>query len=124
MGPIGTVVDHLDAARKLLKLAPLRRTQWMLDEKQNDRLDQTLSPTHHVAMQVLLVVVAPPVGDNATHFEEIHELMETRDAACALRHCELMGHLIAGLVAFSTHPRTKPMEKHPSPSTKPTTQPS
>jgi len=74
----------------------------MRREERNDRLDQILPPAHHVPIQVLLVIVIPPIRDNATHFEEVHKLVETRCALRALRHGELMGHLIAGLVAFSS----------------------
>src|ERR1700716_2424139 len=68
----------------------------------NDRIDQILPPTHHVAIQVFLVVVISLVGDDAAHAEEIHELSETRDALCALCHSKLMCHLIAVFIAFST----------------------
>lgn len=75
---------------------------WMCRKEGDDRIDQILSSTHHVAIQVLLVVVISLVRDNSTHTEEVHKLIETRDALCALRHSKLMGHLIAGFVAFST----------------------
>ena len=46
------------------------------------------------------MVVISLVGDDASHSEEVHKLIETRSALRALRHGELMSHLIAGFVAF------------------------
>jgi len=103
-GPMGTDVDHLDTARELLESTLLRRMHRVRDEEGDDRLDQILPPAHHIAVQVLLVVVVSPVGDDATHIEEIPKLVKTRGAPCALRHRELVAHLIASLVAFSAGP--------------------
>jgi hypothetical protein len=103
-GPMGTDVDHLDTARELLEITLLRRMHRVRDEEGDDRLDQILPPAHHIAVQVLRVVVVSPVGDDATHIEEIPKLVKTRGAPCALRHRELVGHLIASLVAFSAGP--------------------
>lgn len=72
----------------------------MSDEERDDRLDQIRTSPHNVAIQMLLVVVVPPIGDHATHAEEVHELMQAGHALSALRYGELMGHLIAGFVAF------------------------
>ncbi len=79
-------------------------------EEGNDRLDQVLPPTHHIAIQMLGVVVVSPVGDHASHAEEFGELVEAGDAPCALRHRELVQHLIAGLVARSALPAGLPDE--------------
>ena len=69
-------------------------------KKGNDRLDQIPPTPHRIAIQVLLVVVVPPVRKHASHTEEIDKLVETRDALRALRNRELVRHLIAGFVAF------------------------
>ena len=73
------------------------------------------------------MVVISPVVNNTADTEELFENFEAADAAHPLRYYEPVGHLITGLVAFTAYPVslwTKPMEKHPSPSTKPITQPS
>src|SRR6202022_569466 len=110
--PMDTDIDHLDAARELLEITLLRRMHRMRHEEGNDRLDQILPPAHHVAVQVLLVIVVSPIGDDATNIEEIPKLVKTRGAPCALRHRELVGHLIASLVAFSACPIWLPDKRH------------
>src|SRR4051794_30831268 len=77
-------------------------------------------------MQVLSVIVPAPIDQHLADSEELAKLLETRGASRALRNDELVKHLTAGSVAdpaTSASLRTKPIEKHPSPSTKPTTQP-
>jgi hypothetical protein len=73
---------------------------WVLTEERNDRLDQVPSSTHHVAIQVLRVVVASLVRDDRPHAEEVDELAQTHNASRALCHRKLVRHLIAGFVAF------------------------
>src|ERR1700693_3419426 len=97
---MNTEIDHLDATSELLEIPLLRRMHRMCEKKRNDRLDQIRSPTHNVAIQVLLVVVVSLVSDHASHAEEVHELVQARHALSTLRHGKLMSHLIAGLVAF------------------------
>ena len=80
----------------------------MLFEERDDRRNQIPSPAHHVAVQVLPVVVVAPIGDHASHTEEGHEVVETRDALRALRHRKLMRHLIAGFVALTARPAGLP----------------
>ena len=63
-----------------------------------------LSSSHHVAIQVLPVVVVSPIRDDASHSKEVHELVQTRHALRALRHGELVRHLIAGFVASAARP--------------------
>ena len=70
-------------------------------EEWNDRPQQLAPLSHDVAIQVLAVVVVSPIGDHLTHPEELSELVETRDALRALRHRELVSHLVAGPVAGS-----------------------
>ncbi len=72
----------------------------VLFEERNDRVDQVLSTTHRIAIQMLGVVVVPPVRKDASYAEEIDELVKTRSALCALRHGELVRHLIASSVAL------------------------
>jgi hypothetical protein len=94
-------LDHLEALRELLEVALLRRMHRMRAEERNDRRDQIRPPTHHVAIQVLTVVVVPLVRKYLTHPEEALELIQTGNALRALRDRELMSHLIAGSVAAS-----------------------
>src|SRR5271155_412820 len=77
VGLVDTSVDHLDTTDELLKIPLLRRMHGMRLEERDDRFDQILPPTHHIAIQALLVVVVPPIRDHATHFEEVHELVKT-----------------------------------------------
>jgi hypothetical protein len=79
-------------------------------EEGNDHVDQILPPSNRIAIQVLPVVVVPPVRKHTTHTEEVDELMETRDALRALRHSELMRHLIAGFVALPARSAWLPNE--------------
>jgi hypothetical protein len=55
---------------------------------------------------VLVVVVVPPIRKHASHPEEAHKRVETRNAGRALRRRELMGHLEAGSVADSIRTAT------------------
>ena len=50
-----------------------------------------------LAVQVLAVVVMPPIGDHLAHPKEALEVVEAGYALRALRNYELVSHLIAGL---------------------------
>ena len=76
----------------------------MSQKEGNDRIDQIFPSTHHVAIQVFLMVVISLIRDNSSHSEEVHKLLKTRGAFGTLRHRKLMSHLVAGLVAFPTRP--------------------
>ena len=118
--------NHANALRELLEVTLLRRTHRMPLEERNDRVDQIRSTSNGVSKQVLPMVVVPAIRKHGSHAEEPHELVETLGASFALRNHKLVGDLIAGFVASGiarSGCRTKPMEKHPSPSTKPITQP-
>ena len=52
------------------------------------------------------MVVVPLVCEYLSHPEEALELVQARHALRALRHRELMSHLVAGSVAASTSPAT------------------
>ena len=71
-------------------------------EERNDRFDQIEPPAHHIAIQMLSLVVVPLVGEYLANSEEALELLKAGDALCALRHRKLVSHLIAGSVADST----------------------
>ena len=107
-GLVYTTVDQCDAASELLKVSLLRRMQRVSREERNDRVDQVAPPTHREPIQMLLVVVVSPIGDHSTHSEETLQLSQTPDALRALRHRELMRHLIAGLVALAACSRWLP----------------
>src|SRR4051794_12665019 len=49
----------LHATRELLEVASLGRTQWILLEERDDRLEQLVTPANDVLRQVLFVVVVP-----------------------------------------------------------------
>jgi hypothetical protein len=67
-------LDHLNAAGELLKVLLLRRVHRVSTEERNDRLEQVHSSPHHIAVQVLTVVVVSPICDDLTHREETLEL--------------------------------------------------
>jgi hypothetical protein len=76
----------------------------------NDRPDQILPAPHRIAIQVLLVVVVPPVRKHASHSEKVDKIVETRDALRALRNRKLVRHLIASFVACPTRSTRLPNE--------------
>jgi hypothetical protein len=98
-GEVTPVVDHPDDLRELLEVLPLRRLKRIALEERDDPLDEVHPPPHDVAVQMLAVVVVPPIGDHGAHPEELTELMEAPDARCTLRHRELMSNLPSGSVA-------------------------
>src|SRR5580704_3612045 len=99
-------IDQLHALRELLEVALLGRMHRMSTKERNDHFDQIRPAPHHVAIQVLTVVVVPLVSEYLSHPEERHELMQARNALRTLRDGELMRHLIAGSVSAPTRPAT------------------
>jgi hypothetical protein len=91
--------DELDAAGELQEVLLLRRSQGVPTEERNDPLDQIRPPPDHIAIQVLVMVVVPPIGDHLAHLEEALQFVQARHALRALRDNELMSHLVAGLVS-------------------------
>jgi hypothetical protein len=89
-GPVATAGDQIDTESELLKVESLRSPQRMPLEERNHRVDKIRTATNNVAVQMLAVVVIPPVCKHLPHSKELTELMETLDAAGALRHRELM----------------------------------
>src|ERR1700722_5646251 len=74
----------------------------MFSKERNDRIDQIRSTSHHITIQMLLVIVVTPIRNYASHTEETHEILQTPDALRTLCHGKLVRHLIAGFVAFPT----------------------
>ena len=103
-------LDDLYAVRELLEVLLLRGAHRVPTEERNDRSPQLAALTHDIAVQVLAVVVVSPIGDHLPHPEELPELVKTRDALRALRHRELVSHLVAGLVAGTVPPGGLPDE--------------
>jgi hypothetical protein len=97
-------VDHFDTERELLEVALFRRMHRIRPEERNDRADQVAPPAHHVAIQVLAVVVVSLISEYASHPKEALELVQAGDALRTLRHGELVSHLIAGPVAAPATP--------------------
>ena len=75
----------------------------MLLKERNDPLQQVIATTDDVAVEVFSVVVRPPIDVHPTYAEELAELVEAVDAACALCHHEVMRDLASNFVAASTH---------------------
>jgi hypothetical protein len=109
-GQVSASRDQLQAAGKLLEIPLLRRMQRMSREERDDRVDQLAPTTHRESIQMLLVVVVPPIRDHASHFEEALELPQTPDALRTLCHGKLMRHLKSGFVALATRSRWLPNE--------------
>jgi hypothetical protein len=94
-------VDEFDTLRKLLEVVLLRRQQRMLAEERYDRLQQVSSPTYHVAVQMLAMVVVPPIRDHLSDTEEPTKPLQRMNALRALRDSELVSNLVAEFVASS-----------------------
>ena len=107
---VATLRHELDTRSELLAVEPLCSTKWMLPEKRNDPFEQILATTNAVAVQVLAVVVTPPVDVHLSHSKELPKIVEARGAARALRDHEVMGDLVSGRVAASSRPAWLPDE--------------
>ena len=106
-----TILGHqFDAEGELLEVAPFGRTKRMLLKERNDPFEQILSTTNDVAMKVLPVVVMPPVDIHLSRSEELAQLLQTRDAAGALCHHEVVRDLVSGRIAVSARPAWLPDE--------------
>ena len=104
------VSDELNTPRELLEVLLLRGPHRILAEERNDPFQEIDAASHDESVQVLAVVVVAAVSHHHAHPEELPELVEARDARGALRDCELMGHLVSGLVAGSVRPVVLPDE--------------
>jgi hypothetical protein len=109
-GQVATVSHELHAICELLEVTPLGSPQGMPPEEGNHLLKQILPSTNGVAMQVLPMVVRPPVDVHLSRSEELAELVEAGDATRALRYHEIVRDLVSGLVASSTHAVRLPHE--------------
>jgi hypothetical protein len=90
MGLVTTFRHELDTRSELLEVEPFGSTKWMLPEEWDDPFKQILSTTNDEAVEVFPVVVMPPVDVHLARSEELTEIVETRDAAYALSHDEIM----------------------------------
>ena len=63
--------DELDASYELVEVLTLRRPQRMLLEEGNDYFLQLAPASHDVAVQMLAMIVVPPVRDHLTDAEEL-----------------------------------------------------
>ena len=95
-------VDHLDHLYELFEVLLLRSSHRMQSEERNDRLQKIVSSTNDVSVQVLAMVVVPPIRDDLSDTEVLTEIVQRRHALCALRHGKLVRDLVSGLVAGST----------------------
>jgi hypothetical protein len=89
-GQMVTARDEIDTERELLEVESLGSPQRMSLEERNHRVDKVRAATNNVAVQMLTVVVVPPIRKHLPHSKELTELMETVDATCALCHRELV----------------------------------
>jgi len=100
-GEMPTARYHVDAHREAFEVVPLRRFPAMPLEERDDHIEEIVPPSHDVAVEVLTMVVVPPVRDDLPDLEEVDQFFERGDASLALRHRELVRHLEAGSVAAS-----------------------
>ena len=59
-------------------------------KERNHRSEEVAALAHDVSIQVLPMVVIPPVDDHLTDTEEVTQLVEDGKALFALRHRELV----------------------------------
>jgi hypothetical protein len=110
VGLMAAFRHQLDARSELLEIEPLGSTKRMLPEERDDPFEQIRALADAVAVEVFPVVVAPPVHIHLARTKELLEVVETPDAAGALRHDEVMGDLVSGHVATPTRPAWLPNE--------------
>ena len=103
-GQMMTAFDQLDTLRELLKVFLLRGVHRVSLEEWNYHFQQILPLSDNVTIQVLFVVIVPSVNQYLTHTEELIKFVQAGDAFRTLRDRELMSHLKAGSVAFTTSP--------------------
>ena len=71
MGLVPAVGQQLDTRGELLEVEPFRRSERMLLKEWDNPLEQISSATNRIAVQVLPVVVLPPVDVHLSHSEEL-----------------------------------------------------
>jgi hypothetical protein len=79
-------------------------------EERNDRPHQICTPTNSVPVKSFAVIVSPSVREDLTRSEEVSEFVQGLHTSSALRHDELVSHLVAGSVALSALPALLPDE--------------
>jgi hypothetical protein len=110
--PVTITDDQFDAVRELLEVVPLGRTERVVAKERNDPFHEIRPTTNDVAVQMLSVVVWPPIDVHLPHSKELAELVETRDTAGALRHHEVVRDLVSGRVASSIRSLRLPNESN------------
>ncbi len=94
-------VDQCDALGKFLEVRTLRRPEVMPAEERDNRFHQIFSLADDVSVDVLSVVVVPPIRDKAADVEELAEREQRRNALLTLRHGKFMRDLKASSVALA-----------------------
>ena len=93
--------DQVETKCEPLEVLLLRAQHRILPEEWNDPLQEVDPTPNCISIQVLAVVVVPPVREHLADTEELAELMQTRDATSALCHHELVRDLPAGFIGAS-----------------------
>jgi hypothetical protein len=65
------IADDRQALRKRLVVVSLRGSKRVLLEERNDYASQLFEPADVVSVQILLVVVGPPIAVQLPHSEEL-----------------------------------------------------
>jgi hypothetical protein len=87
---VATRRNELDAVCELCEIVFLRCPQRIRAEEGNDRFEKIISSLHVVPIQMLPMVVVPPVDSDAADTKEALQLVQTRQTARALHHDELV----------------------------------
>jgi hypothetical protein len=98
-------LHHAQDIGELLEVELLRGSEWAYFEERDNPCHEVGAPLHGEAEQRLAMVVPSRVLDHPATPEHLDEVLESSPRAGRLRHVVL---------------RTTEIEKHPSPSTKPT----
>ena len=101
-GQMPAFMADFDAPRELLEILALGCAQRIRSEKRNDHPKEVMPSTHDVAMQMLLVIVVPPIDADSADTKESLHLVQRVNAFGALNHHKAVGHLISGFVASPT----------------------
>jgi hypothetical protein len=103
-GQMSAVLTEFDAPGELLEIFLLRRAKRIRSEERDDHPEEIFPPAHDVAMQMLLVVVVPPIDADGTDPKETLQVVQGSNAFGTLNHYKAMSHLISGFVASSVSP--------------------
>jgi hypothetical protein len=95
--------DELYHHCELLEVALLGSAERVPPKVRDDHVHQISPPANDIPIEMFSVIVVPLVREYLADAEVLAELVQSVDAALALRNRELMSDLIASLVAASAN---------------------